>query len=294
MLYGKARERIALLEAENKQLKERIRELEKKDSNQNVKVEALAFQLEQIQNRVFGKKPPVLRMAFTRERKERDSSSYRRPIPQRITETRHPVNACAHCARTLTKRSIKTFYEEDLPLPIETRIVKHEVEIGYCPACTRVSSGCVIPSAKSVLGETVKKYICLLSISNRLSHDQIRNHLSEVFRLVVSRGEIGNILTAEAESAASHTRNPSPLSKIKEALRKNKECYLAFLAHPGVPVDNNKAERALRHLVLKRKVSFGSKTQRGAETTSILVSVIMSLKWNDPNGWFQKYLALKP
>jgi hypothetical protein len=54
------------------------------------------------------------------------------------------------------------------------------------------------------------------------------------------------------------------------------------------------SKRALRHLVIKRKISFGSKTQRGAEATGILASVIMSLKWNDPENWFQKYLKLAP
>ena len=90
----------------------------------------------------------------------------------------------------------------------------------------------------------------------------------------------------------SHALDPTSLSKIKDALRKNKEKYFTFLRHPGIPVDNNKAERCLRHLVIKRRTSFGSKTQRGAETTSILASIILSLKWNDPENWFQKYLKL--
>ena len=90
----------------------------------------------------------------------------------------------------------------------------------------------------------------------------------------------------------SHALDPTSLSKIKTALRKNREKYFTFLRHPGIPVDNNKAERALRHLVIKRRTSFGSKTQRGAETTSILASIILSLKWNDPENWFKKYLKL--
>lgn len=92
--------------------------------------------------------------------------------------------------------------------------------------------------------------------------------------------------------SSPHARDPSPLSKIKDALRKNKEKYFTFLRHPGIPVDNNKTERCLRHLVLKRRISFGSQTQKGAETTSILASIILSLKWNDPEHWFQKYLKL--
>jgi len=441
-LYTKARERITFLEAENEQLKERIKELEKRDNDKNTRIEALAFQLEQIQNKVFGKKPAVLRAIERREPKERDISSYRRPLPYRITETKqHPVCVCVHCAGKLTKKSVKVFYEEDLPLPIQTIVIKHEVETGYCPACKRVSSGCIIPSKKSVLGEKVRKYVCLLSIGNRLSHSQIKDHLKDVFAMRLSLGEIGNILKNEADNlrpayerlkqsvakqkavhydetgwsvakeeqgkfawvatgtenndtvfalgksrgkgniadlgispvgisddygayknafiehqlcwahpqrklrdvaesaempeekkeccenaysqfsklyknirqslgnsippylkrrfqsvfnriAESHALDPTPLSKIKAALRKNKEKYFTFLHHSGIPVDNNKAERALRHLVIKRRTSFGSKTQRGAETTSILASIILSLKWNEPQEWFQKYLKL--
>lgn len=86
----------------------------------------------------------------------------------------------------------------------------------------------------------------------------------------------------------SHSRDPAPLAKLKESLRKNKKKYFTFLNHAGIPIDNNKAERALRHLVIKRKISFGSKTQRGAETTSILASVILSLKWNAQKNWFKQ------
>ena len=41
MLYGKARERIALLEEENKRLKQRIKELEENNKDLSGKVEAL-------------------------------------------------------------------------------------------------------------------------------------------------------------------------------------------------------------------------------------------------------------
>ena len=96
-----------------------------------------------------------------------------------------------------------------------------------------------------------------------------------------------------SQISESHSLDPTPLSKLKTSLRKNKQKYFTFLKSPNIPIDNNKAERALRHLVIKRKISFGSKTQRGAETTSILASVILSLKWNDPQNWFKNYLQLK-
>ena len=56
LLYAKARERIALLEAENKSQKERIAELERNDRDKSATLEAFAFQLEQIKNKVFGRK----------------------------------------------------------------------------------------------------------------------------------------------------------------------------------------------------------------------------------------------
>lgn len=90
-----------------------------------------------------------------------------------------------------------------------------------------------------------------------------------------------------------HPADPKKLKTIKESLRKNKEAYLTCLLYENIPPDNNKAERALRHLVLKRKTSFGSKTQRGAETFSVLASVLLSLWWRKPINFFQEYTALR-
>ena len=87
--------------------------------------------------------------------------------------------------------------------------------------------------------------------------------------------------------------NPNDIAKtktLKATLLKNKEKYLTCLKFPDIiPLDNNKAERGLRHLVIKRKISYGSKTDRGAETTSILMSVLLSLKRINPDTFFQKY-----
>jgi transposase len=44
-----------------------------------------------------------------------------------------------------------------------------------------------------------------------------------------------------------------------------------------VPADNNRAERDLRPTVIARKVSFGSSSDAGAETRSILMSVVHTL-----------------
>lgn len=86
--------------------------------------------------------------------------------------------------------------------------------------------------------------------------------------------------------------DPPKLKRVKESLQKNQVSYFTCLLHQGIPSDNNKAERALRHLVLKRKVSFGSKTQKGADIMGILCSVLLSLWWSKPADFFAEYAKL--
>ena len=74
------------------------------------------------------------------------------------------------------------------------------MEVGYCSSCKRQSSGIPIPSKKVILGENVKKYVCILSIANRLTHSQIQENVRDIFDISISIGEIGNILETEANN----------------------------------------------------------------------------------------------
>jgi transposase len=86
------------------------------------------------------------------------------------------------------------------------------------------------------------------------------------------------------------TRNdPEKLKTLKTTLAQNAEKYFTCLLFPGIPADNNKAERGLRHMVLKRKMSYGSKTQKGADTMSVLASTLLSCWWNKPDNFFVAY-----
>ena len=46
-----------------------------------------------------------------------------------------------------------------------------------------------------------------------------------------------------------------------------------FVAEPDVPADNNPAERSLRHVVTSRKISGGTRSERGTESKLTLASV---------------------
>jgi hypothetical protein len=51
-----------------------------------------------------------------------------------------------------------------------------------------------------------------------------------------------------------------------------------FLRHPGVPPTNNHAEQALRHLVIFRKICFGTTSESGLQTHSILPSLVQTAR----------------
>lgn len=89
-----------------------------------------------------------------------------------------------------------------------------------------------------------------------------------------------------------HPLDPVKLKRLKGALKRNQAAYFTCLTVPGIPPDNNKAERALRHLVLKRKAAFGSKTHTGAHIMSVLFSTLLSLWWSKPKNFFVEYTKL--
>lgn len=113
--------------------------------------------------------------------------------------------------------------------------------------------------------------------------------VEDALSLPLKKRRIRTIVSRFDEAAAADAGDPRKLATLKESLRKNKASYFTCLVTEGVPADNNKAERSLRHLVLKRKISFGSKTQRGAETTGILASVLLSLYWRFGEEFFTEY-----
>jgi len=61
------------------------------------------------------------------------------------------------------------------------------------------------------------------------------------------------------------------------------ENLFRFVTDPSIDATNNISERELRHLVIIRKISFGSKSQRGAHATAMLLSIIQTLRLQKRN-----------
>lgn len=104
------------------------------------------------------------------------------------------------------------------------------------------------------------------------------------------REEIKKELTSKLkEILKPNSNDPTKLKTLKKTMLKKIDEYFVCIIKPNIPTTNNKAERSLRHLVIKRKKSFGSKTPKGAEIMSILYSVVMSLWRRSKKDFFRAY-----
>lgn len=72
----------------------------------------------------------------------------------------------------------------------------------------------------------------------------------------------------------------------KNTFLENREKYLLCIRMPGIPMTNNKAERSVRHLVIKRLLSFGCRSQKGAQAMETVLSVCLTLWWSKPEDYF--------
>ena len=59
----------------------------------------------------------------------------------------------------------------------------------------------------------------------------------------------------------------------------------AVLDHPHLPITNNEAERALRHWVISRKLSNGTRNPQGSRAFTLLASVIDTCRQRDVSPW---------
>ena len=66
--------------------------------------------------------------------------------------------------------------------------------------------------------------------------------------------------------------------RIRKRLKSHEDSLLTFLDYEGVPADNNKAEREIRPSVIMRKNSLHNKSEKGAYTQAVLMSIYRTLK----------------
>ena len=71
--------------------------------------------------------------------------------------------------------------------------------------------------------------------------------------------------------------------RLVKRLRRHRDELFTFLDKPGVPFDNNLAERAVRPAVIIRKNSYANRSRHGADVQAVLMTIYRTLKQRGHN-----------
>lgn len=120
----------------------------------------------------------------------------------------------------------------------------------------------------------------------------IRAYQQESFDEVVRYTQADTLLDQTRQLCQAHKRDPKKLADLKAGILEYQDCLFICLTVDGIPADNNRAERDLKKLIIKRKKSLGSKTTKGARTLEVLLSICWSFYNRDRDTFFSNFHAL--
>ena len=63
------------------------------------------------------------------------------------------------------------------------------------------------------------------------------------------------------------------------------DTFWVVLDYPWLPLTNNEAERALRHWVIARRISYGTRTEQGSRAFALTISVIETCRKRGVSPW---------
>ncbi|MEI7903230.1 MAG: IS66 family transposase [bacterium] len=78
-------------------------------------------------------------------------------------------------------------------------------------------------------------------------------------------------------------RNPD-IRKMQDLFRTKSANLFNWVDNRAVPADNNRAERGLRPVVISRKVSFGTQSDKGMTTMEVMLTVLRTLQLRTGNA----------
>ena len=86
-----------------------------------------------------------------------------------------------------------------------------------------------------------------------------------------------------------------PQAKLCRRMERFIKELFVFVSHPDVPPENNAAERSLRHMVISRKISGGTRSQQGSNSKMALASLFGVWRARGLNPLFEsRKLLLSP
>jgi hypothetical protein len=84
-------------------------------------------------------------------------------------------------------------------------------------------------------------------------------------------------------------RSSDKLGAFCREMLKDWTVIIRPLCDPGLPLTHNAAERQLRHGVVARKISFGTRSEQGSRALALLASIIDTCRLRKASAW--DYLA---
>lgn len=127
----------------------------------------------------------------------------------------------------------------------------------------------------------------------------VHHKLKEIFEMASSFQGKGTPEQADALKAEilaltlRHYQHTTIRRFVNNLWERDIESLFLFVTDPEVDPTNNISERELRHLVIIRKISNGSRSTRGANATAMLLSVIQTLRMNKKNPLLEMQEILK-
>ena len=127
----------------------------------------------------------------------------------------------------------------------------------------------------------------------RLMGDAMRLKRQQTELLAEEYASRRNRLHARLDVLIATPWTDGQAKRLLKRFRRHRQHLLTFLDDPAVPFDNNHGERAIRPAVIIRKNIYGNRSQRGADTQAVLMSIYRTLKQrgHDPLSTITKALS---
>lgn len=142
------------------------------------------------------------------------------------------------------------------------------------------------------LHEKYEKYVTQWYRDFAEVYKELRDALEEEYDRAVRAQKTEELWERLEALCQEQQTEPLKLTQLKKQLLKAGKERLFLCLIEDIPCDNNRAERELRPLVIKRKRSFGSKTKQGALALSTVTSLCVSTWRESRENYFQRLAQL--
>ncbi len=237
---------ISRLKNINDNLRIKVELLEEKLAKKDLALEDVLLRLAELEEMIFGKKKDKKDNDKDDDKKDnngsgnsdkpkRDKSSYTRPAPSEddVTDNEeYNIDDCPDCGTKLAKKEFVIRYIEDIQLACAgaldkkgkvkktKKVIKQKIEKGYCSKCKKWHSAFLISSKITRAGPDVKMFVSYSINILRLSCEQTKNILLDLYNFHISDGEIANILENAAQALKPE------LARLKQRILRAKSAHL--------------------------------------------------------------------